>query len=204
MTDETSLSGLIQKRRLELGLSLREVARRTNLTASFLSQIENKKANPSLDSLRRLSEVLGVSILDLLPQQESNLDKPPDGEQSAGLETQRLVYSPVVRSDARARLILPSHGVAYQLLSPDLSRKMEAIMGTLYPGSGNVARRLREPTEEFIYVLSGELLVQLEEEVYVLKADDSIYFDGLSLHRLECASENEPVRWISVFTPAVF
>ena len=116
----------------------------------------------------------------------------------------RKVYSPVVRNDARVELTLPGHGITYQLLTQDLNRKMEAILGCLDPGSGNIARPLREPTEEFIYVLSGKLLVELESGESILMAGDSIYFEGLSLHRLECASQDEPVRWISVFTPAVF
>lgn len=201
---KTTTNQMIQMRRLEKGLSLREMARRANLTASFISQVENSKANVSLDSLRRISEVLGVSMLDLLPEQ-TPVDTGHAGENlPARAQSNPLVYSPVVRSGSRVNLTFPGHGIAYQLLTSDLNRKMEAIIGNLTPGSENVARRLREPTEEFIYVLSGELLVELDAGEYILEPGDSIYFEGLSLRRLECASKDEPVQWISVFTPAVF
>lgn len=39
---------------------------------------------------------------------------------------------------------------------------MKAICGRLAPGTGNVARRLRKPTEEFIFVLSGASCVGLD------------------------------------------
>jgi uncharacterized cupin superfamily protein len=81
---------------------------------------------------------------------------------------------------------------------------MEAFLGQLSPGTGNVARRLRKPTEELIYVLSGALLVELETGSYVLNSGDSIYFEGEMLRKLECASQNEDASWISVITPAVF
>jgi uncharacterized cupin superfamily protein len=94
--------------------------------------------------------------------------------------------------------------IEYELLTPDLSRKIEVICGRVKPGSGNVVRHLREPTEEWIYVLSGALLVRLQAAEYVLNLGDSIYFEGVQLRALECASTTEDVVWISVFTPAVF
>jgi uncharacterized cupin superfamily protein len=94
--------------------------------------------------------------------------------------------------------------VEYELLTPDLSRKMEVICGRVKPGSGNAVRHLREPTEEWVYVLSGALLVRLQAAEFVLDPGDSIYFEGAQLRALECASTSEDVVWISVFTPAVF
>jgi quercetin dioxygenase-like cupin family protein len=81
---------------------------------------------------------------------------------------------------------------------------MEPIFGRLSPGTGNVARRLRKPTEEFIFVLVGKLLIGVGEEEYILNAGDSIYFEGYDLQKLACASEAEDVIWISVITPPVF
>ena len=68
----------------------------------------------------------------------------------------------------------------------------------------NVARRLRKPTEEFIFVLSGRLLIGLGEKDHILNPGDSIYFEGYDLQMLACASEDEDVFWISVITPPVF
>jgi quercetin dioxygenase-like cupin family protein len=94
--------------------------------------------------------------------------------------------------------------VEYELLVPDLSAGLEAVMGRLAPGTGNVARRLREPTEEFIYVLSGTLLVGLDQDEHILNAGDSIFFKGETLTKLACGSEDHDVAWISVITPPVF
>jgi transcriptional regulator with XRE-family HTH domain len=205
MLGKDHTSQAIRQKRVELGLSLRELASRTNLTASFLSQVENGKANLSLDSLRRISVALNVSMLALFPDQNADRDDSKAEEISEDkIGFNRNIYAPVVRNDARVKLTLPGHGITYQLLTQDLNRKMEAILGFLEPGSGNIARRLREPTEEFIFVLSGKLLVELDSGKYILAASDSIYLNGLSLNRLECASKDEPVQWISVFTPSVF
>jgi transcriptional regulator with XRE-family HTH domain len=198
---DNQLGTRLKERRQVLGLSLRELARKTDLTASFLSQVERGKTNLSLDSLRRISEVMEVPILYFLSERHhSNGSQPEPNEDAAELN----VYSPVVRANSRPKLILPISGVVYEKLIPDLGRKMEAFLGQLAPGTGNVARRLRKPTEEFIYVLSGTLLVELEYGRYSLNPGDSIYFEGELLRRLECAAQDEDAIWISVITPAVF
>jgi transcriptional regulator with XRE-family HTH domain len=191
----------LKHRRQNLNLSLRELARKTDLTASFLSQVERGRTNMSLDSLRRIAEILEVPMLYFLGERT-----PLSENHSNGIVEHKngSVYNPVVRADTRPKLILPVSGLAYEKLIPDLGRKMEAFLGQLSPGTGNVARRLRKPTEEFVFVLSGRLLVELDYGSYVLESGDSIYFEGESLLRLECASQNEDVRWISVITPAVF
>jgi transcriptional regulator with XRE-family HTH domain len=193
------LPGLrIKERRKEMGLSLRDLAAKTELTAAFISQVERGQTNPSLDSLRRIAEALQVSLMYFLsdgPQPQMAFAVP---EHPAPLK-----YAPVVRANSRPKLILPVSGLTYELLNPDLNRKMEAFCGRLAPGTGNVARRLREPTEEFILVLSGALMLELGEEQYTLQTGDSIYFEGAKLQRLTCASEEEAT-WVSVITPPVF
>jgi glyoxylate utilization-related uncharacterized protein len=113
-------------------------------------------------------------------------------------------YSPIVRAGSRPRLYFPDLGVDYELLVKDLTHTMEPIFGRLSPGSGNIARRLRKPTEEFIFVLVGKLLIGLEDKEYILNPGDSIYFEGNKLNILACASEDSDVVWLSVITPPTF
>jgi len=204
---DSNLGKRLRQRREEIGISLRELARRTELTASFLSQVELGKTSVSLDSLRRIAEVLQVPLFSFLSE------KSPGEEVSPGAQNQQngshnndevRQYSPVVRVGYRPKLLLPTSGLVYEMVVPDMGRKMEAMVGHLSPGTGNVARRLREPTEEFIYVLSGALLVGLEQGEYILQVGDTIYFEGETLNKLACASEDTEVVWMSVITPAIF
>jgi transcriptional regulator with XRE-family HTH domain len=175
------------------------------LSASFLSQVEHGKAKLSLHSLQSIAEALRVPLLYFLS------DSDPDQKliRSAEIVNQDNSlpayddFNPVIQADKRPRLILPLSGVEYELLVPSSNEKMVAIAGCLSPGTGNVARRLREPTEELIYVLSGALKVVLENNTYILCSGDTIYFEGAQLQELICASD-ETVRWISIITPAVF
>jgi transcriptional regulator with XRE-family HTH domain len=196
----------IKTRRKELGFTIRELARRTGLSASFISQVEHSKTKVSLDSLRLISEHLDTSIhyffSDPLPEISYAAAVTPCAEDQELSDP--MVYSPVVRAGCRPRLYLPDSGVNYELLVKDLTRGMEPVFGRLSPGTGNVARRLRKPTEEFIFVLAGKLLLGIQEKEYILNPGDSIYFEGYDLQKLACASEAEDVIWISVITPPVF
>lgn len=186
----------VKRRRLELGMAGRELARRTGLSASFISQVERGKTNVSLESLRLIAEQLDVSILHFLS------DTPQSPEPAAVPEnTLPQLNNSVVQVAERPTITFPDTGVSYELLTRDLSRKMEAVCGRLAPGTGNVARRLRQPTEEFIYVLSGSLIVGLGSERHRLDPGDTIYFEGHNLSEITCASEDEDAVWVSVLTP---
>jgi transcriptional regulator with XRE-family HTH domain len=184
MLPENITIGLrIRKRRGDFDYSLRDLAKKTDLTASFLSQIERGIISPSLNSLRKIAEALEVPLLFFLSDTSKR--------------------SPLVRADARPLMDLEHSAVRYQMLTPDIEHKMEAFYGTMESCSGNVVRPLSIPTEEFIMVLSGSLAVGIDDEQYVLTAGDTIYVEGKHLRELSCASD-EKVTWISVITPPVF
>ncbi|MEA1977178.1 MAG: XRE family transcriptional regulator [Chloroflexota bacterium] len=183
MTEEAYIGQRIRARRTEVGISIRELGRRTDLTASFLSQVELGQTNISISSLRRISEALEVSMLYFFTEV-------PDP-------------NPVVRADNRPKISFTDPHVSYELLTPDRARKLEMLCGKLRPGSGNVARRLSISTEECIVVLSGTLEVGLESGEFVLNPGDSIYFNGDDLRKLACGSE-EDVNWVSCITPPAF
>ncbi|MEM7344662.1 MAG: XRE family transcriptional regulator [Chloroflexota bacterium] len=172
----------IKTRRKELKLSLRELAEQVELTASFLSQIERDQSSPSIESLRKISQALEVPIFYFLAE--------PNGK------------SPVVRRNQRLKLQKPNSNLVFELLTPDLNRQMEAVMFEQEPGGGNYALIPTQYTEEFIYVLQGQLEVKLGETVYQLGAGDSIYFEGPTLRSLSAIGD-QTLRVIAVVTPPI-
>jgi transcriptional regulator with XRE-family HTH domain len=173
----------IKTRRKELDLSLRNLAEQVDLTASFLSQVERDLVSPSIDSLRKISHALEVPIFYFLVEANSTC--------------------PVVRWNQRRKIIPAGSHLTYELLTPDLNRKMEVIMIELEPGKGYKANLLREQTEECIYVLQGQLEIGLAETFYRLEPGDSVYFEGPML-RYITARGDEMLRFITVITPPVF
>lgn len=163
-------------------LSLRELAEQVNLTASFLSQVERGLASPSIESLRAISKALDVPVFHFFIDMEG--------------------YNPVIRRRERRRLILPEAGITYELLTP-VNREMEMILATLEPTDGDIPLIHHQHTEECIYVLEGELEVELSDERYVLQAGDTIYFEGPLLRRLSGRGD-KTVRYLAIITPPIF
>ena len=173
----------IKRQRKEMGLSLRDLAEKVGLTASFLSQIERDQASPSIDSLRKISRALDVPVFYFLLEREGP--------------------SPVVRRKQRRQLTLPDSKITYQLLTPNFNRKMGVILATLDPEDGEVPLVHYQHTEECIFVLEGELEVVLGNEVHHLLAGDAIYFDGPVLQRMQARGDKQ-VKYISMITPPIF
>lgn len=189
MTDMDVIGKRINRRRTNLGLSLRELAIKTGLTASFISQLERGVTNASLTSLQKISDALNVPMLYFLAEPPSE--------------------SPIVRANNRPMIDLDDKRVTYELLTPDLTGQFEAILGHIKNNSENIARRLSVETEEIIFVVEGSLIVKLTGGEYTLDAGDSIYFNGSQLIEIRCACESctnqgNGARWISVITPPVF
>ena len=173
----------IRTRRQELGSSLRELAGRIGLTASFLSQVERNLASPSIESLRKISGALEVPIFHFLIEPDSK--------------------SPVVRYNKRPQLTLPNSNLTYELLTPGLNRKMEAFLVEREPGDEKIIIPPHQQTEEWIHVLQGQLEIELDKDTYLLGPGDSVYFEGFELCRL-AARGDTPLRFISVITPPIF
>lgn len=173
----------VRARRMEIGLSLRSLAEQAGLTASFVSQVERGVTSPSIESLRHIATALGVPVFHFLLE--------PEEEPHA------------VRSDKRVRLTMPGSQVSFQLLTPRLNRKMEAFLTEREPGDTTPLVRFSQQTEEFIYILQGQLEVRLGETVYQLGPGDTLYFDGALLQDIKPRGD-QTARFISVITPPVF
>ncbi len=174
----------IKARRTELNLSLRDLSASTGLSATFLSNLERGIANPTLDSLRKVSTALGTSLL--------------------FMATATSESSPVVRRHERRRLNLSNGHIQYEILTPTLNRKMVLFQGRVTAEDGNiVVAPLAEPTEECLVLLTGKINVVISGQMYQLEAGDSIYFEGRTLSSLTVSGEGEAT-YISAITPPVF
>jgi transcriptional regulator with XRE-family HTH domain len=173
----------IREKRLQAGMSLKELAEKSNLTSGFLSQIERELAEPSITSLRKIADVFGMAVFYFL------------------LDDDRT--SPVVRKNEKKILKLNKSQLTYELLCPDVERQMEVYIGRLKPG-GNTGKHLRSHEgEEAVHVLEGSMTMVLGEDVYRLEPGDTIYYFSNIPHRIINEGKNELV-FISSMTPLRF
>ncbi|MEO7970797.1 MAG: helix-turn-helix transcriptional regulator [bacterium] len=83
LINTAELGRAIRRRREDLGLSLRDVADETNVSASTLSRIENGTGKPDADNIARLTSWLDVPMERILK-----------GTREGREETKAIVYYP--------------------------------------------------------------------------------------------------------------
>jgi quercetin dioxygenase-like cupin family protein len=178
-----SVGAALRQVRTARVLSLQDVAKATGISASFLSMVENDRSDITIGRLVKLIEFYGISLTDLLPF-------------SAATE-----YPEVVEADERKPLHSPAEGISISLLAVDTQRQLMPLEVEFGPGAG-LAEPGRHAGEEWVYVLEGELRVELEgAEPRTLQAGDAAYYPAERGHRLANASDTLPLRIICVDTP---
>ncbi len=71
----TSFAFVVRQRRLELGLTQEELAHRANVSMRYVSLLETKKHQPTLETINGLSEGLEMTMTELIRQIEATLNK---------------------------------------------------------------------------------------------------------------------------------
>jgi transcriptional regulator with XRE-family HTH domain len=168
------LGARLRAERLGQGIGLREMARRLGISASALSQIETGKAQPSVSKLFDIVNLLGVSVDGLLSDAPRVLV--PRGHGG---------FFSLQRSGDHETLELES-GVLWSRLTAGSFPGVEYLRVTYQPGACSSAEGsfMRHAGQEFGYLLSGRLLVEVGFDRHELAPGDSISFPATTPHRL--------------------
>jgi XRE family transcriptional regulator, regulator of sulfur utilization len=154
--EETKVGAAVRRLREARGLTLRAVAEQAGFSASFLSQVENEQASPSISSMERIAAALGVTL---------------------GEFFQTAEYSPakVIRADSRQTLYSHwSNAKIESLANAELGRSLQAILVTLKAGGSSAKIPHPAPSEEFALVLSGSVVLSFQGQEHELGGGDAI------------------------------
>ena len=177
----TAIGSRLRQRRLDLGLAVRELARRTSVSSSLISQIEHGKSMPSVATLYAIVSALDLSMDQLFVT--GNVSLAPRRRPGSA-------HPSVVRASERETLGLGS-GVRWERLTSDLDPHTEFNFLVYEPGgaSSQDGALVRHHGSEYGMVISGRLSVQLGFETYELGPRDSISFESWTPHRLATIGE---------------
>jgi transcriptional regulator with XRE-family HTH domain len=200
-----NVGATLRRLRREQGLTLRQVAASAELSKSYVSQIENGTANPSLVALKRITSALGLPVAELFTAPESDGSKAAGDNGQVTEEPNREISDEVrvVRKDKRKRLAWPDASGTSYLLTPDLQRKLEVTLDIENPGDFRSTDAYSHEGEEFGFVLEGRYEVTVDGKSYVLEAGDSIYYPSHLPHRIEVLGDS-PATTLWVTTPPSF
>ncbi len=160
-----NLGKKIQYYRKRHGITLKQLAESIGTTPSLISQIERGKANPSLSTLKSIADVFDVPVGVMF---ENNV--------------QKLTQSPIIRKNTHRKVVTQGN-VHYSLLNPG-SKDMEVILIEFPPGASTGDMMYRHEGYECGYLLKGELVVEIEDQRYIMEQGDSIQFDSPRHHKI--------------------
>lgn len=155
----------IKELRKDKKMNISDLANDAELSPGLISQIERNIVTPSIVSLWKIAQSLGVSVGYFFEEETKNN------------------ISPVVKKNSRKRIIASNNNAIYELLSADLNRKIEFLYITIKVGDYSSKDFVTHEGEECGLVLKGKLMVKMENEEYILEEGDSIYFDSTIPHR---------------------
>lgn len=178
----------IRDLRKKASLVLQDLSDRTGFSKPLLSQIEKEVVSPPIATLLKISKALNVNIGFFF---ENNYP-----EQKVVLV--RKDESQVIDSRFFGR---EEGGYYYEALAYKKSKKfMEPFLVEFKRRSAEKLSYFSHDGEEFIYLLEGTLEFRTENQQYILRPGDSLYFESSIPHAYR-ALERRNAKALSVIYP---
>lgn len=173
--------------RLKKKIALVDLGKHTGLSASMLSQLENGKLVPTLPTLARIAMVFDVGL-----------------DHFFGDRRRHKLFS-VVRAEDRMKFPdRPSSAKPdfwFESLAYSAQDKsLQAYLAEFPDRHGSEVREHSHEGAEFLHVMTGSVAIRYQDEEYVLKQGDSVYFDASEPHAYRGLSA-DPARALVITTP---
>ncbi len=183
--DGEVLGKMIRDARKDKGLTLEEAARAAAIGRSTLSKIENNQTRPSFEIIRRLMQTLELETPQLFVQSgQSGVTGRRDFTRTGlGEHKETSTYD-------------------HELLCSELtSKRMVPYISTIKARDvTEFDNWVRHQGEEFMFVLSGELILYTEHyRPLRMGTGDSVYYDsGMGHGCVSVSEEDARVLWVSL------
>jgi transcriptional regulator with XRE-family HTH domain len=168
--------------------SLRDLARLSGLSPSFLSQVERGRGEPSISALKRIASALEVELLYFF-------------------STTKDAESKMVARAGTGQRLPAMNGVEFRLLTNESDTRLEPIYGRYDPGGQTGEEPMVHNTApsavEWGWILTGRFKVWVGDDVFILNPGDSIFFQSSLPHRIQNIGDDVG-EYIWVNAPASF
>ena len=160
MEEPRSIGQRVRQAREERGLSVKELSERANCSDEYLGWVEDGQVEPPVALLIQLAKALKLDSSAFL-----YVDETPDRRlMEAAKRTEHYSYKTLTLSEK------DSHLMAFEVTIP--------------PESAHKGVGYRHEGEEFVYVLSGEVEITIDQEKTRLAKKESLRFNSNLDHHL--------------------
>ncbi|MEW5908801.1 MAG: XRE family transcriptional regulator [Thermodesulfobacteriota bacterium] len=161
-----SIGKRIKEFRTKRKMSYDRLANETGFSIDYLKQVESGKITPPVGTLLTIARALEIDSGIFLRQQESSLNK--------------RIKAYTQRTD----------NYAYTTLTPGAENKhLKAFRVFVEPMQEHKGVGYQHEGEEFVYVLSGAVEIQVGEHVNRLEKNESLHFNSGIRHHLKNTGE---------------
>lgn len=214
----SQLGQRLREARVRAKMSLRELAKRAEVSPSFISQVELGRAAPSVGTLYAIVSVLGLSLDSLMHGEPLKDLQPEGGDEVDGANgialphlgnraPARVIARPEVgtlpglqRADKRPELFLDG-GVRWERLTPADDPNLQFLRVTYEPGTESCPenRLMTHNGKEYVHILEGRVEIQVAFARQVLGPGDSINFESTTPHRVSNPFDDDCIAlWVVV------
>jgi len=175
--EKKALGERIRAAREMRGLTLEDISSRTGIDVATLKDIESSKMAPPLGQLIRLGKALDMKMGYFI---SPGVDKP--------MTVVRQGKGQAVARYGKKKG--EEYGYSYESLAPEkANRMMEPFIVTLLPTEAEEFSS--HDGQEFLFVLEGEMKVQVGDKVEFLKPGDAVYYDSTQPHLVKSATSTK-------------
>lgn len=179
MSDFLNIGNKIRKHRIIQKRTIQEIADICKLSKSMVSKIETNSVVPSVATLVKIANALGVNVSVFMEDNETH---------SSVVITAQKATENITKTDKGYHI--------FPFASEYNDKKMQPFLFVANKGEVK-EHNLTHEGEEFIHILEGELKLKVGNIEYILKQGDSVYFNALEEHGVMPISET--VKYLNVF-----
>ncbi len=173
----------IMSLRKQKSMSLDELARRSGVSKSMLSQIEQDKTNPTVITAWKIALALDSSVQELMESGSGSI-----------VEVIRCDDASVIYSDNKACTI--------KINSPvHMTDNLELYQIYLKPGGKNVSMPHFPQAEEFLTVIQGKIQITSGSSTSLLNKGDTARYKADVEHSIENAGTEDAEGYLIVWLP---
>ena len=184
-----TLGALLRNLRSSRGWTLKEMSEKSGIPVSTLSKVEHDRLTLTYDKLIQLSQRLGLRMSELFADTTQDATTPVTARRSIG--------------ELASALRVQTDNYEYHYLCTELRRKrmIPVIAKIRAKTSEEFGKLVQHAGEEYVYVLSGKVVVHTEfYDPVTLKEGQSIYIDSSMGHAYLAATGCEEAVVLAVMS----
>ncbi|MDP0506908.1 MAG: helix-turn-helix domain-containing protein [Fusobacterium sp. JB019] len=183
MNKEINVGLAIKNIRKQKKIFLKDVAEKSGISSSMLSQIEKGNANPSLNTIKAIADVLEVPLFKLFLENTEEENK-----------------IQILKKEDRK--IISTKNVNYELISPGIPTELE-VMKMIF--NDKFSESSLEPKEhkgeEIALVLKGMVKIIIENNSAIMEEGDSVHIPASKAHKWINLSDDKSIVIFAVTPP---